>query len=294
MNARLLLSALTLAAMLLPISVAHAKAQQRRPSSQSRPMRLAQAEPMTMETRTVERNESKPHRSKNGLALKLGLAGGLSMTSTQASAAGAVSDSSFANNLYVGLMADGRMYRFFGFEVDGYMGLNSSNVSSTGETIAQKSHGLQLSVKSQVSFGGHGVRYRPKIGFGYGFARLEDSATSGSSTSTDTASLSGGHFLLGMEIEMGRNILFSLDFSKTIFAGGSITRGGVPPVTDASATSASLDRIRAGAYYRFAPHFLGGLQYIRRGYRFEIPVAGVPVTESSGLNQFLATFVYEL
>lgn len=289
--------ALSALAILLPPLPAEAKmkakqANRSTPAAHMKERRVAQVDTSLMTERRVE----KRRREKLGhdLDLRVGLLGGLSRTSTLASSGGAESRSDFANNLYVGLAADLRVKKYFGLELDGYMGLGSERVSSLGETISQRSHGLKASLKAQMGWVNRGVRYSPKLGLGYGFAKIEDSASLSGTTSTDSASLGGAHYLVGLDVEIGRRFLLGFDYTHSLFASGTVTRASLPSVTDASANGVALERFRLGAYYRFVPHFLGGLQYVRRGYRYEVNAGGSLVTEDNGLNQFLAVFVYEL
>ncbi|MCB0417834.1 MAG: hypothetical protein H6617_01295 [Bdellovibrionaceae bacterium] len=215
---------------------------------------------------------------------RIGLVGGLSSSSSDAS-------QGFNNNILLGVRGD-LQYSYFGAELDFFYGIASQAQSQSavflGDSFTEdrslSNIGGDLSLKAQVPIRlGSSAKLVPKIGAGYSLLQQKITVVSAGSNTT-TTSVSGLHGLAGFDLYATAKLLFSADFALG-FLGNASTTLEDNSGSQESSGAATFNRIRAGAYYEIASHFLLGAQYSRRQF-------SVDEVFGDSQNQFLGVLMY--
>jgi hypothetical protein len=218
---------------------------------------------------------------------QIGVLGGLSTSDSSNAATQADRQSlGYNQNGLFGGMIDVTAYRYFGFEADGFYSASPSRSSQhfdplLGKTVSDEkslhTYAAQGALKGQLPFRWQSVQWSPKLGVGYGFLGMRNNlALANGAVDNETATAYGPYAMVGLDVDLMREVTISVDYSHSLGASGSINGA-----TDT--TSARYDRIRAGAYYRFNPSFSFGGQFQRRQLSF----SSTGTSDTETFNQYL-------
>lgn len=268
-----------------------------RASGTFRSKRTAQRKPAS--DYSIRADQDVPRASAREWTLQLGLLGGYAYASTNnATEQAQRSDAGFSRNVYVGGVADFRVKRYAGAEIEGFYSIAPSQsvivrdrVVGTQETDSKslQQYGGMAHLKGQLPFRVGRVRVEPMLGAGFGTVGLRSASTN---AQTDVekdrnVQLWGFYGILGVEIEPVRRVVLHADYARSLATSGS----AVDTVSNADAssrtefTSARFERVRAGAYYRFTDLFMAGGQFIGRRVTYLAP--GETTSTEENFNQFL-------
>jgi hypothetical protein len=158
--------------------------------------------------------------------------------------------------------------RYWGIELEGHYGNASLNQSAVTETY--QAYGFNGAIKGQLPFTTGRVKWVPKIGIGYAYLGETDNQVGSSNGANAGASLAvnGAFGLVGLDLDFYDRVLVWADFAFSFYGSGTLTfSGAVSQITGTqpyTSSSASFQRWRAAAAYRFTPWFLAGLEFIQR------------------------------
>lgn len=191
--------------------------------------------------------------------------------------------------LAFGATADIRHKKYLGLEADTMKIFPTSAKmgepnESLDQTLAQTA--TMVAVKGQYPFKLANATWTPRLGLGYGFisADILSTETGATSSETSTVSLSGPYATVGLDVEISRGIVLSLDYSHSISASGQGSSSLDGTTSNFPGLSGSFSRLRVGAYYRLMPKVLVGGQLASRNVRATSKIA----TESSSSAQLFS------
>jgi hypothetical protein len=242
-------------------------------------------------------------KTSSPLQFRLGLTGGYGMSNGSelgtASESGEVADRAltFAFN------ADLTLYHYFGLELEGAMGLNSSQSTEvSAETPFSQQRARSVSsamanLKGQIPFRAGAMKIVPRLGVGFAFAQIKEQVTfSGfedAPSSETQARLNVPYVTLGVDFQPISRWTLSFDFAKSMGGSGKLAFGNSD--TDQSLQNVDLMRLRASVSYRLSPVWSVGGQFVRRSSAFSQPLGDGDSFPSSIIqNQFLGLVQLDL
>jgi hypothetical protein len=287
----------------------------------AKPRVASKRRPTTEDQESPYENIRASGEAKSSAATDIAFQGGVfagysGMNGSEAVASGTNVPSYMHQTVGFGALVDLRAAKYFGAEGDGYLGLGANNSDALSQTNVSRSlSGFSLGIKAQAPLTTDSMTFVPKAGIGYSYAQLTEN-TLAADLSTVTSSLitrmTGFYGMIGIDVTPYQDWLVTVDYAHSFTSDGSTQSSfnGALSQTE-SVVSGNFDRLRAGVFYRVAPHFIVGAEYTRRYYNFGLtnalgtstlsttPVLNttVPTTTDNKvliLNQGLALFMYEL
>ncbi len=229
-------------------------------------------------------------KADGGFEARAGVALGAGIQTSSSSFGGVPDSQGYGAAPTAGITLDMKYARYFGLEEDAYFQLAGKTPDQGGSQDSSQSLGSYTTLKGQVPFYLGSVRLSPKAGVGFAYLKHTSKSTSSTSSIESGATASGPYAMVGLELEPMDRVLISGDYSRSLAADVTIKNGTL----DNSADSASFDRIRLGALYRFAPKFHGGAQFIQRGMSQTIGTSLGAQQGNTQLRQIQAVFQYDL
>jgi len=221
---------------------------------------------------------------------RLGLTAGLSFLSGGEMIAGAPSTVAGFAAPSGSATIDLRAFSYLGVEGDAQYALAASRLDASGGTRERQITSLTGALKGQIPFGVPGNRFTPKAGVGYGVLTMTTRLDNAGSVTNETIRLSNPYLLFGMEWEPFDRWVVWTDFTLGFSISGTAQSGS----GRIDAGTARSDRFQAGVLYRFAPRFLGGMQYVRRTADFVFPSGGGIQSTKLNQNSMVGTLLFEL
>ncbi len=230
------------------------------------------------------------YRNQDDLNIKLSLLAGAGFQSEGASFSGNPSSQSVGAAPTFGLWVDLKAYRYFGLEEDAYYQMSGSATNVGGAKESAQGMGSFTTLKGQIPFELGDIKIAPKAGFGFALLRRTGKSESISSPLETSVAATGVYATLGVDVEPIRKVSIMADYARSVSGSASYKNGSTAQEADA----ASFDRIRVGASYEFLPGIHGGIQFIHRGVKYNLPTLGSSIEGSTSTNQVQALFQYEL
>lgn len=242
--------------------------------------------------------------------IRLFLSGGLS---NLASADGGVQDfreqQKIGGNYLVGLGADVRLQRYFGFELDAYYGIAPTQTIVFDDEDTQKKKiqhmGGLFNLKGQLPTYLGSMRVVPKLGAGYGLMKLKQTTEAPILSDTIEAdeTVKGIYGTVGFDIEPASWMIISTDYAKSVSGSGSFNIKSATASGDSALNDAQFDRIRFGVLFRVHPNAWLGGNYIRRSMKFAADESGASATSdvtslldlsnAETISQIAATILFQ-
>jgi len=232
------------------------------------------------------------NKNDGGFEARAGVALGAGLQKDTSSFGGVPDSQSYGAAPTVGISLDAKYARYFGLEEDAYFQLAGSTPDLGGAKDSLQSLGSYTTLKGQVPFYLGNIRLSPKAGVGFAYIKQTSNSSSATSTLDSSVTASGVYGMVGLDIEPADRFIISGDYSKSLAADVKIKNGTL----EDSADTASFDRIRVSALYRFAPKIHGGVQFLPRGVQQSLHslTAGSTQDSATQLRQIQAVFQYDL
>jgi hypothetical protein len=257
--------------------------------------RLASADEANPYSRLKVANPTTP--AGGAMDLRLGALGGYSsLTGTDTLSSDFTGSTTSGSNIYAGINADFRNWKYFGAELEGFYALGTKKSTSSATDASNNVYGLYANLKGQYPFQTGSWRWVPKLGAGYALNGLKAlTSSSGTTDVTDTTTLSGPYATAGFDVDL-YSWTVAVDYAQSIAAKGSFSESLAEGTgSSTSLENASFNRIRLGVYYNFSPHLTVGAQGILRSFSFVFPASatgGVSFERDISQTQALAVFFY--
>lgn len=284
-------------------------AQKPLPKKKTTARRLASAEPRSYDQEQVRNGAESWEPAVEFTGGFQGGYAGLSGTDTNLSTS-ALGTTYSHSDVSLGLDADLRAWKYLGFEAEGFLGVASQNSDpSSSGLISRQLSGTLFDVKGQLPFYTNSVRWIPKAGLGFGYLQLNENTSSSSAstavtTASDSTRVDGVYAVLGFDVEPAPDWTISADYAHSIGAQGSTTTlVGATQSPSLSLVDTNYDRLRVGVFYRIAPHFVVGGQFVRRSLSWGLGNTVSTTTTGDAVptdtrqilqNQALGLFCYQL
>lgn len=221
--------------------------------------------------------------------VRLGFFGGFSKLGSSESAVNDARGQEGLTATYpIGLEADARFGRYFGFDAEGYLSIAPTQniITGTGSTTttSQKTIGVMGGgglAKFVYPIERRNQRWYPSAGVGYGFHQLRYTEAASGTTTTTQVGVNG--FLVGggVTLESGKNWIWQADVQAMLGGKGTLTTSGGTAAASNPGTARYLRAKLGGAYQAFEHFYLGAsVLYRSLGLSFDT-AAGAATTGST-------------
>lgn len=206
------------------------------------------------------------------------------------------SEQALSQNFLLGLNADVQYARYFGAEVDAFMGIAPAvTISTTGTNSSErmksmKQSGALANLKLQYPVSPF---FTPKLGVGYGMLGLSQTDEAAGQSSSASASYKGIYAVAGFDVRLSEDFLLTLDYAQSLSTSVGITANTNGQVQTVDLTGGGFNRIRVAGYLKVAPKFYGGLQFTSRKLKEVGDAAQGASLFGEGLTQFMAVGMIE-
>lgn len=238
-------------------------------------------------TETEKPSSPGPTRSR----LRFGILGGVSsVKSGDSSSQNARVEQALTQNFFLGGILEGRLGKYFGAEVEGFVGIAPDvEISDTQGTNAQvkslQQTGVLAQLIGQIPLG----IFIPRVGVGFGLLGLKHTLTVTSTQTSSSEKVSGLFLSGGLDIEVSPYVTLTGEYGHTLDGAASFSSSATGSTTPAASNSkGSFDRIRLGLYYNFSPRVVAGLLFHMRNLASALkPHSSTTPTGAESFSQFM-------